>query len=350
MTTELTNPEVYCAAKPGPDNATSPDTKRSSEKQTKSTPRRKSKSAKAKTKTKTVSKNESKSTSILTTPKTSNISAASTSQEYEIIKELMIAYANWEETVKRHESELKTIRDITGFLDFLGDSVTFGGSGFDIFDRGKGFLSWIQGMALWKVRPLPGAIDPGMDLRNTDGTRLAWTEWLQSLKHPMSEATAYWCRRIYKTFSAEQAKATGYTEMISQVAPSFQPAMKRDREKWKKQNEFDESTGPSPSPPGKDEPIPVETVERTLDNIAGTLERFKSVADAPDLYNDVDESLRILSDQQKRIDGLRRALDEVEKILQATHQKVIKYRDDGVGIAQQKAAQVRNSKEERMGK
>lgn len=156
------------------------------------------------------------------------------------IKELTTAYTHWEESATRHESELTTLSEVTGFLDSLGDSVTFGGTDCDIFDRGKGYLSWIQGMALSKVRPLPGSIDDGIELRKNDGTRMAWAEWLQSLKHPISESTAYWCRRIAQIFDAQTAKTTGYTEMISQLAPSFRNAMKRDREKWMKQHEFNE--------------------------------------------------------------------------------------------------------------
>lgn len=264
-------------------------------------------------------------------------------KEDSIIKKLTIAYANWEETSMRHQSELSTISDVTGFLDFLGDSVTFEGLDIDIFDRGKGFLSWVQGMALSQVFPLPGAKNKKMELVNADGTRLAWTDWLRTLKHPISESTAYWYRRIHRTFSAAQAKTTGYTEMISQVSPSHKKAMNRDREKWKKHHEL-QDTNDGGSDGDKNEATPVGTVEKTLDKLARTLKQLQSVRDAPDLFNDIEGSLQVLEDQQKRIDVLRRALNDVEKALQDARESVIKYRDDGPTTAQRKAAQARAAK------
>lgn len=265
------------------------------------------------------------------------------SEERSIIKELTIAYANWEEAATRHESELCTLSEITGFLDFLGDSVTFGGAEFDIFDRGKGLLSWILGMALWKVRPLPGATGAGMELLNPDGTRMAWTEWLRTLKHPISESTAYWCRRIFGAFSAKDAKSTGYTEMISQLSPSHKKAMKRDREKWAKHHELQE-TEDDGSEGDKNEAAPVGSVEKMLDKLASTLKQLQTVREAPDLFSNIEGSLQVLEDQQKRIDKLRRALNDVETALQDARERVIKYRDDGPTTAQRKAAQLRAAK------
>lgn len=261
-----------------------------------------------------------------------------------IIKKLTIAYANWEESAKLHEDELGTVADAEAFLGALGDSVTLGGADLDIFDRGKGYLAWLQGMALWKVRPLPGAKDKPMELRNPDGTLIAWSEWLQLLRHPMSESSAYWRRRIFQIFDGESAKTTGFTEMIAQLAPSYRKGLERDRAKWEKQNDFDNPPDPTPLPDENDS-VSVNSVEATLNHIAGTLEQLKTVEDAPDLCKDVDESIRILSDQQKRIDGLRRVLDEVEHTLQVTYEKVVKYRDDGVRAGQRKSAQVRASKQ-----
>lgn len=333
MTSELTNPKIYCSEKSDP--VAAPDAKGIAANETKTAPPLKPKSKQAAVKSKRKSNNS----------KTCVAQASPASKEDAIIKELTIAYVNWEESAKRHESELSTVTNVNAFLDFLGDSVTLQGTGLDIFDRGKGCLSWLQGMALWKVRPLPGAKNKPMELRKPDGTLLAWSEWLQLLKHPMSESTAYWYRRIYHVFTIEEAKVTGFSEMIAQLAPSFRKALKRDRAKWEKHHEFNESNEPPPPPPKKDAPITVGKVERMLDNIAGTLDQLKTVYDAPDLYKDIEESLRLLSDQQKRIDGLRRALDDAEKVLQATHQKVIKYRDRGVIIGQKKAAQVRATKQ-----
>jgi hypothetical protein len=266
-----------------------------------------------------------------------------------IIKKLTSAYAEWEESANRVESELNTLDDVERFLDALGDSITFNSSGIDIFDRGKGYQAYLQGMALWKVRPLPGSKDKPMDLRHPDGTRMAWSEWLKKLRHPMSESSAFWRRRIYQTFNPRESKTTGFTEMLRQLAPSFEKSLDRDRAKWVKQNEFD-APPDLPPPPAKNETAMVMCVEATLNKIEGTLEHLKTVKDAPDLCKDVDESIRILSDQQKRIDCLRIALDEVERTLHEAYEKAVKYRDDGVRTAQRKATQVRASKQSEEGK
>jgi len=95
------------------------------------------------------------------------------------------------------------------------DTQTGAMNGVDLFDRGKGLKSWIQGKVLLKLKPLTagekGIVGHG-----------AWAPFLQSIG--MDDSTAYWVRRIASTFDRQNAKGLGYTGMVRQLCESFHRA------------------------------------------------------------------------------------------------------------------------------
>lgn len=92
------------------------------------------------------------------------------------------------------------------------DAQTGAMGGVDLFDRGKGLKSWIQGSVLLKMKPLAkkrkGIVGHG-----------AWSPFLKAIA--MDETTAYNVRRIANRFSREQAKTLGHTAMLAALYPSL---------------------------------------------------------------------------------------------------------------------------------
>ena len=73
----------------------------------------------------------------------------------------------------------------------------------DIWDRGRGWISWLEGMILERAR------------KSSKCKRGDYGKILQAIG--IHEKTAYNCRRIAQRFLPEKAKRMGYTEMLREL-------------------------------------------------------------------------------------------------------------------------------------
>jgi hypothetical protein len=185
MATELTNPRVYSTEEHHPDTKTVPETR---------------------------------------VAETASASECST-----FVNMLTKADREWQAEITQTISDLKTLKQCEGFLAKLELATTDGDV--DLFDRGLGVKSWIQGAVITRIKPLPKKDEHGnpvsrprilLPMRN--GKRMTLAQYVQE-RLPFSVSTAHWVRRIFDVFTLEQSRCLGYRELISQLAPSFRKAL-----------------------------------------------------------------------------------------------------------------------------
>jgi hypothetical protein len=83
------------------------------------------------------------------------------------------------------------------------------------WDRGKGWISWLQGRALNRLRE---------SIQHKVCDRGAYGRVLRQLG--MKQTTAWYCRRIAGTFTADAASTLGFSEMLYRIGARKKPAMK----------------------------------------------------------------------------------------------------------------------------
>lgn len=164
----------------------------------------------------------------------------------------------------------------------------------NFFERGKGFLSWLQGTALT------------LCIESKQLKRGQYTKLLKAIK--MKRGTAYNCRRIAKTFLPNRAAKYGYTEMLRMLGL----ATLDDRHDLV--HDAPEDSDQSDATPGKRQQIGAKgkckgkgkgsAPKVTYENVGARFAKMKDAAKAikkmPDPKIELDEALRVY--QQIRTD------------------------------------------------
>lgn len=308
MTTELTNPMVYCTEERNPKTETVPDT------------------------------GVERST---------------------IVNMLTKADREWQAEVTQTISDLKTLNQCEEFLAKLESATTDGDV--DVFDRGLAVKSWAQGAVLTRIKPLPKKDEHGKPVKRSriplpmhNGKRMTLAQFVQD-RLPFSVSTAHWVRKVFDVFTLEDIRVLGYREMISQLAPSFRKALDdgppntpddgdEDGESGSEgtASESGETTGGGTGDGGdsdkpKIKPLAITQIPKKLDDICNLIDRMAAVSESPNRYNNVSRHLDILSDQRTRIDTLQVKLAALPAALELARQDISQWHEQGIVASHEKA-------------
>jgi len=271
---------------------------------------------------------------------------------------LITADREWQAEIIQSISNLRTLEDCEAFLRNL--DLDSSDADVDLFDRGLGLKSWLQGGVLSRIRPLPTKdeygkpIDRGgMTLPYRNGKQMTFAEYIQG-RLPFSVTTAHWVRKIHDVFTIEEARGLGYREMLSQLAPSFRKAMDAGPAMPNDSDVIDPDSNPEPGSqetidqPGsgdqgggeivpKVKPLPVLEIPKRLEKMSDLLDRMLAVQNSPDRYNNVQRHLEILSDQQTRVDELCIKLKALPAVLESARQDIKHWYEAGIEASHHKA-------------
>lgn len=289
-----------------------------------------------------------------------NATVPDTGADLTIVKMLTKADREWQAEITQTISDLKTLKQCEGFLARLESDTTDGDV--DIFDRGLGVKSWIQGAVLTRIKPLPKkdehgkpVLRPRIPLPKLNEKRMTLAQYVQE-RLPFSVSTAHWVRKIYDVFTLQQARCLGYMEMVRQLAPSFRkvlddgpPNTHDDSEEDTESDEgaVSESDDTTDGGIGEDDggdskkpkisPLPITQIPQKLDDISNLIDRMAAVPESPGRYNNVSRHLEILSDQQTRIDDLQVKLAALPAALEQARQDINDWYEQGIEASHDKA-------------
>lgn len=284
---------------------------------------------------------------------------ASAPEHSTVVKMLTKADREWQVEVTQSISDLKTLKQCEEFLAKLELATTDGDV--DLFDRGLGVKSWVQGAVLTRIKPLPKKDEHGKPVKRSriplpmhNGKRMTVAQFVQD-RLPFSVSTAHWVRKVFDVFTLEDARRLGYREMISQLAPSFRKALDDgppntpdDGDEDGESNSEGASSGSGETTEGgtgdggggnehKITPLAITQIPKKLDDICDLFDRMVAVPVSPNRYDNVSRHLDILSDQQTRIDALQVKLTALPAAFEKARQDIKHFHEQGIAQSHDKA-------------
>lgn len=188
-----------------------------------------------------------------------------------------------------------------------------------LFERSKGYLSWIQGTVLNLC---------------VESSLLRKGQYARLLDHVgMKRATAYNCRRIAQSFTSDTARRYGYTQLLHKIAARGPLWDRVDLVRDAPEHEEDDLI-PAPQSPKRQEngaPPKMRPVQVTYDNVKSHLRKLGAVVNAiltmPDPkveLRDARATFELIRTECESLRGalrkvMRRAEQKIEMLSRASH-------------------------------